>query len=378
MQGFKGKNQQFAEYSYFLALTMVPSKINSLLVDFVILFLIFIFYQTCQFWCVNGNYEVFISSETQQMLNVYMKKTKFDPSQADNNNLLKLNPGFAPDSKAGGGPSNDVSASSLDNMSATPTSNHGLPKNGDNEKSKMTRLIKSLQGSSFWYRLYKHLQRSANIHNPKFMIAAVLFLAIASNTIFSLAFITILSYAMLRYKLFLEVNMARFVLRPIIRNIMMPLALLEILLHIVYQIPIAQLQMKDLGVAAQHIINMFGLTKYWVMFFDTDDDTIQFLDGFRNEEVVRLCCKALIYFFLSIQVQIFQSKSFERIKDVKSVGRMKGEAMTYRFNNKKIKKYLKYQSINLKKEQMMIKVKANCDRWRALFEKQAEQQYLHE
>lgn len=52
---------------------------------------------------------------------------------------------------------------------------------------------------------------------------------------------------------------------------------------------------------------------------------------------------------------------------------MKGEAMTFRFNNKKIKQYLKYQSINLKKEQMMIKVKAKFDRWRALFEKQAEQ-----
>ena len=57
---------------------------------------------------------------------------------------------------------------------------------------------------------------------------------------------------------------------------------------------------------------------------------------------------------------------------------MKGEAMTFRFNNKKIKQYLKYQSINLTKEQMMTKVKANCDRWRALFEKQAGQQYIND
>jgi len=82
------------------------------------------------------------------------------------------------------------------------------------------------------------LQRSAIIHNPTFFIAAVLTLAIASNTIFSLAFITFLSYAMLRYQLFLEVNQARFVLRPIIQNIMIPLALLEILLHILYQMPL--------------------------------------------------------------------------------------------------------------------------------------------
>jgi hypothetical protein len=43
--------------------------------------------------------------------------------------------------------------------------------------------------------------------------------------------------------------------------------------------------------------------------------------------------------------------------------------MVWRFNNQKIKNYLKYQSINLKKEQMMIKVKENCIKWRKLFEK---------
>ena len=106
------------------------------------------------------------------------------------------------------------------------------------KKSKMSKLIKALQGSNFEYRVYKHLQRSAIVHNPKFLIAAVLTLAIVSNTIFSLAFITFLSYAMLRYRLFLEVGLARFVLCPIIQNIMMPLVLLEILLHIAYQIPV--------------------------------------------------------------------------------------------------------------------------------------------
>ena len=222
------------------------------------------------------------------------------------------------------------------------------------------------------------MQRSANIHNPKFMIGSVLFLAIVSNTIFSLAFIMFLSFAMLNHRLFLDINVARFNLTPIIRNIMMPFALFEILLHVVYQIPVDQFQKSHYGLTAQQIIEIFGLTKYWQMYFDASSNTLQFEDGYKKEEVVRLCCKAVIYFILSLQVQILQSKSFERIRDVKNVGRMKGEAMTYRFNNMKIKKYLKYQSINLRKEQMMIKVKENCDKWRALFEKQAEQEYLKE
>ena len=37
----------------------------------------------------------------------------------------------------------------------------------------------------------------------------------------------------------------------------------------------------------------------------------------------------------------------------------------------KIKRYLKYQEINLRKEQMMIRVKENCDRWREQFEQEA-------
>ena len=50
---------------------------------------------------------------------------------------------------------------------------------------------------------------------------------------------------------------------------------------------------------------------------------------------------------------------------------LKGEAITYHFNNLKIHKYFKYQNINLKKERMMIKVKQKCDRWKEIFEAQA-------
>ena len=82
-------------------------------------------------------------------------------------------------------------------------------------------------------------------------------------------------------------------------------------------------------------------------------------------------CKAMIYFLLYLQAQIIDSASFLRIRDTLSIGEQKGKAMTLRFNNQKIKQYLKYQEINLRKEQMMIKVKENCDRWREQFEQEA-------
>jgi hypothetical protein len=43
--------------------------------------------------------------------------------------------------------------------------------------------------------------------------------------------------------------------------------------------------------------------------------------------------------------------------------------MIYRYNNLKIRQYFKYQNINLKKEQMMIKVKEKCDKWKEVFER---------
>ena len=82
-------------------------------------------------------------------------------------------------------------------------------------------------------------------------------------------------------------------------------------------------------------------------------------------------CKAFIYFLLYLQAQIIDSASFLRIRDTLSIGEQKGKAMTLRFNNMKIKRYLKYQEINLRKEKMMIRVKENCDRWREQFEQEA-------
>ena len=75
---------------------------------------------------------------------------------------------------------------------------------------------------------------------------------------------------------------------------------------------------------------------------------------------------------VNTQAKIIMSKNYYKLKDMLSLGEKKGQAMVWRFNNLKIKKYLKYQTINLKKEKMMIKVKENCVKWRKLFDKNEE------
>lgn len=62
---------------------------------------------------------------------------------------------------------------------------------------------------------------------------------------------------------------------------------------------------------------------------------------------MQLWCKALVYFFVSIQIQIIKSKSFTHLNAVLQLGVLKGQALTYHFNNLKIHQYFKYQNINL-------------------------------
>ena len=78
-----------------------------------------------------------------------------------------------------------------------------------------------------------------------------------------------------------------------------------------------------------------------------------------------------MYFFISVQIQIILSPSFNKLDEYLKLGQLKGEAMKFRFNNLKIHRYFKYQKINLKKELMMIKVKQKCDKWQRIFEAQA-------
>jgi len=146
LQAYEQKQYQFAQFSYFLALTMVPSKINSLMVDYVILFLIFIYYKTCQFWCINNDCVVNISVETQSLLNVYMQKIKQTNQSADPN--LKLSPGISEGDNGQNKHSvrEDGSSSSVGSASGPRSDKKEQVRNKKNEMSNMTHLIKSLQG----------------------------------------------------------------------------------------------------------------------------------------------------------------------------------------------------------------------------------------
>ena len=83
---------------------------------------------------------------------------------------------------------------------------------------------------------------------------------------------------------------------------------------------------------------------------------------------MQLWCKALVYFLISVQIQIIESRGFESLTTFLEIGELQGKAVTYWLNNLKVSRYFKYQNKNLRKEQMMVKVRKQCDQWKELFE----------
>ena len=57
--------QDFAQWSYFFGLIVVRGKLSSPLVDFGIIFLVCVYYQTCQFWLIESESDVIISQNTE-------------------------------------------------------------------------------------------------------------------------------------------------------------------------------------------------------------------------------------------------------------------------------------------------------------------------
>jgi len=126
---------------------------------------------------------------------------------------------------------------------------------------------------------------------------------------------------------------------------MVPYILFELILQFLFQTPLPFIN-KIYSEGSQRegidevktIVSLIGLKKFWIPKFVDQNKLPKFI--LNNEECMELFLKALILFFVRLQVRILNSKSFTRLKDIISLGKKKGKAITWRFNNIKIKKYM--------------------------------------
>ena len=63
-------------WAYFMTLIMVERKFMSLIMDFIIIFFIFVFYVNCSFWLLYENFDFYYSDSTKKMISDYINFVK--------------------------------------------------------------------------------------------------------------------------------------------------------------------------------------------------------------------------------------------------------------------------------------------------------------
>lgn len=231
-------------------------------------------------------------------------------------------------------------------------------------------MIRELVRRSSVFGFQQSMQRFANVYYGKLVVSLVVILSIMSSTLFSLGYVIVVCLMMYASELFLSVEDARTKLVPFLKNFCLPYMIFEISVQLAFQMPIAAFDpLLEHGWALGHLPTVLGLQKYFTVMVLPDGTPVLVSEG--QNSLIQLWLKALVYFFISVQIQIIKSKGFEGLSKIMRVGKLKGMALTYHFNNLKVYSYFKHQTINLKKEQMMIKVKQKCDKWKSVFERQA-------
>jgi hypothetical protein len=212
------------------------------------------------------------------------------------------------------------------------------------------------------------MTKFSHIYYSKLVLGLVVILSIMSNTLFSLGYIIVLCLIMYENDRFLSVRKARESLVPLFRNFVMPYMIFEMFCQLIYQLPIDAFNPNlEHNWVAQYLPQILGLHKYYSI--NTTDQAEPVLEEGADQGVLQLWCKALVYFLISIQIQIITSRGFESLSNFLQIGELQGKAVAYWLNNLKVRQYFGYQNKNLRKEQMMVKVRKQCDEWKELFEK---------
>lgn len=103
-------------------------------------------------------------------------------------------------------------------------------------------IIEAVKESSLRYRFYNWTQNIKLMHYSRFMVIMIILLAVYSDTIFSFVLIIILCAMMYSSNTFLNVQQARSHLVSIINKYLIPLILFEIVLSMIYQMPLSFLE----------------------------------------------------------------------------------------------------------------------------------------
>ena len=154
-------------------------------------------------------------------------------------------------------------------------------KDNKNDEFKVKNLIKKILHEQYMYRFYKLMQRFANIYYSKIMLNSILILSIMSNTLISLGYIIVLCVMMYSNKMFINVKDARKVLNPILKNFVLNYMILEMLMQLVYQVPLTMFQSAGDSVDAE-VPSIIGILKYYKVNISGGNPTLDYIQQNKN------------------------------------------------------------------------------------------------
>ena len=198
---------------------------------------------------------------------------------------------------------------------------------------------------------------------PMIMIAFTLAVSIFNQSLLSYGYMIFVMVLIEDSKSFFkteEGGHAR--LHFILKYLLLPYLLLDILLQLVYQMPFETLM------HSHDWSDVIGFGRVWII----NPDVVHLgenvvVDGDLNKSLASLMMKGVTFFLISVQIQIVESYPYKKFM-LKQLGKHQsdshsvGRGITYRFNNFKNKQVLKSAEETDQIEKMLVTVKRTIAR----------------
>lgn len=208
------------------------------------------------------------------------------------------------------------------------------------------------------------------MHFHEITIVITLLLAILSNSLFSFGYIVACLYMMHETAKFFTKEQKEYKINGLLIFFLRPYVFLDFTLQIIYQIPIKNMHANQSNKTSWQSI--IGFYQIWNI---PDGQTVNNLDPgeVNTANVVYILLKAFTYFLVSLQIQIFNAKTYKEKfvkKDLEKFldqAQTKGLCITYKFNNYKLQKLAEKQHNKKEMENSLVELKRKLKNWQKLY-----------
>jgi len=160
-----------------------------------------------------------------------------------------------------------------------------------------------LKKSIMMYNFYKSIQKLLYMYFHSFTIIVTLLLTILSTCLSSLGYIIACLYMIYQHPKFFKNDTRSFKMKELLKFFLKPYVFMDITLQILFQIPLPGLHANQFKKYSWQ--NVIGFYQIWNLSLKDMDEVIP-------GNILYILLKAFTYFLVSLQIQIFRSKTYKK------------------------------------------------------------------